>query len=77
MFPSDINGLSWFKCQAEDKQYPINHSQPYPLAVQKLLRRAYYASVSFTDSNIGEILAALKESPAADNTVVILHGDHG
>lgn len=39
--------------------------------------RAYYACVSYTDSQIGRVLAALDASGQADNTIVILWGDHG
>lgn len=43
---------------------------PYPPEVSQLLRRAYYASVSFTDNNIGQLLGSLKTSGAEKNTVV-------
>eukprot|EP00041_Stephanoeca_diplocostata_P025661 m.677149 g.677149 ORF g.677149 m.677149 type:complete len:547 (-) comp22794_c0_seq3:164-1804(-) len=39
------------------------------------LRRGYFASVSYTDSNIGKLMAAV--SPVLDSTVVVLIGDHG
>lgn len=41
------------------------------------LRRAYYAATSFTDAQIGRVLAALDEQGLADNTVVVLFSDHG
>jgi arylsulfatase A-like enzyme len=40
-------------------------------------RRAYLASTSFTDDNIGLVLDALAKSPYADNTIVMLWSDHG
>lgn len=39
--------------------------------------RAYYASVSFVDAQIGRLLAALKASGLADKTLVVLWSDHG
>ena len=39
--------------------------------------RAYLASVSFTDSQIGRVLAALEENGYAENTIVIIWSDHG
>jgi arylsulfatase A-like enzyme len=39
--------------------------------------QAYLASVSFTDAQVGRLLAALDASPHADNTIVILFSDHG
>lgn len=38
---------------------------------------AYYACVSFVDDNIGRILGELEKQGLADNTVVVIMGDHG
>ena len=38
---------------------------------------AYYASVSATDANFGVVLDALNASGYADNTIIVLLGDHG
>ncbi|NND76873.1 MAG: sulfatase-like hydrolase/transferase [Flavobacteriales bacterium] len=38
---------------------------------------AYYASISFLDQQIGEVMAALDSSDYADNTVLIFTSDHG
>lgn len=39
--------------------------------------QGYLASISFVDHYIGEVLNALEDSPYADNTIVVLWGDHG
>ena len=39
--------------------------------------QAYLASVSFADACVGRVLDALDASPHADNTIVVLWGDHG
>ncbi len=44
---------------------------------QKRLLHAYYACVSYTDAQIGKVLDALEREGLADNTIVILFGDHG
>lgn len=39
--------------------------------------QAYMASITFADAQIGRLLDALKESPHAENTIVVLWSDHG
>jgi len=41
------------------------------------LRRAYYAVISFMDSQLGRVLDALDEFGLANNTIVTFIGDHG
>lgn len=41
------------------------------------LVRAYLATVSFVDSQVGRVLDALEASGKAENTVVVLWSDHG
>ena len=39
--------------------------------------QGYLASISFADAQVGRVLDALAESPHADNTIMVLWGDHG
>jgi arylsulfatase A-like enzyme len=41
------------------------------------LVRAYLASISFVDAQVGRVLDALKESDLEKNTIVVLWSDHG
>lgn len=41
------------------------------------LVRAYLASISFMDAQVGRVLAALEASGRADETIVVLWSDHG
>jgi arylsulfatase A-like enzyme len=41
------------------------------------LVRSYLASTSFVDAQIGRLLDALAEAGVADNTIVVVWGDHG
>lgn len=43
----------------------------------KPLVRAYLASISFVDSQVGRLLDALEENGLTDNTIVVLWSDHG
>ena len=46
-------------------------------ATMRTLRHGYHACVSYTDAQIGKLLAALDELGLAQNTIVVLWGDHG
>ena len=46
-----------------------------PDTTVKELRRAYYAAVSYTDDNVGQLLQALEDEGLADDTVVVFWGD--
>ncbi|MDZ8119058.1 sulfatase [Pontiella agarivorans] len=43
----------------------------------KNLRRGYYACVSYVDTQIGKIMKKLNALGLADNTIIIVWGDHG
>jgi arylsulfatase A-like enzyme len=46
-------------------------------AEQRRLKHGYYASVSLIDAQVGRLLAELDGLGLADNTIVVLWGDHG
>jgi len=46
-------------------------------ATTRTLRHGYHACVSYTDAQIGKLLAALDQLGLAQNTIVVLWGDHG
>lgn len=50
-----------------------------PLSDQyaRKLRHAYYASVSYVDAQVGKVLDELERLGLAENTIVVLWGDHG
>ena len=63
--PADVHGMN------------TGFNGTAPAWLSRQYRRAYAASVSYQDYNIGRILRALEEVGAADSTVVSLMGDHG
>ena len=52
-------------------------SEPFPPELVRNLRHGYYAALSYTDAQVGKILAELDRLDLRKNTIVILWGDHG
>jgi len=61
----DIAALNLSRAEANDM--PDNEAV--------LLRRGYFASVSFTDNQIGKLLDALEDSGHLDDTIIAFTGD--
>ncbi|MGB0767023.1 MAG: sulfatase-like hydrolase/transferase, partial [Phycisphaeraceae bacterium] len=68
LFADEIVGFHHWNDHADISAVP---------GARRQLVRGYLASCTFSDSNVGRLLDALHKSPHADNTVVVLWGDHG
>ena len=61
----------------------ITAYKPVPVAgkisdpLKRKLIHGYYASSSYVDAQIGKVLQELKRLQLADNTIIVLWGDHG
>ncbi|MEM7786483.1 MAG: sulfatase [Bacteroidota bacterium] len=55
----------------------LPEATPFDEGIVRRLRRGYRASVRYVDAQVGRVLAALEASGQADDTVVVLWGDHG
>jgi iduronate 2-sulfatase len=51
--------------------------EPLDADLTRHLIHGYYAATSYMDAQLGLVLAALEETGLADNTIVVLWGDHG
>jgi len=57
--------------------YGIPQEGPISDDLARQLRHGYYAAVSYTDAQIGKVMAELKRLNLHENTIVVLWGDHG
>ncbi|MEO1236497.1 MAG: sulfatase-like hydrolase/transferase, partial [Planctomycetota bacterium] len=58
-------------------RYDVPETGPLPEGLQRDLVHGYYAATSFIDAQVGRLLDALDAHGLAENTVVVLWGDHG
>jgi choline-sulfatase len=54
-----------------------NHEDFLTPQTKKVLMNSYYGCVSYLDSNIGKVIAALEEAGLRDDTLVVYTTDHG
>lgn len=76
--PEAIDSEYWHK-SGEFYKYQLPFPDNNPLAAEDRLtaRRAYAAAVRYADRQVGRVLDALNETGLADNTIVVVWGDHG
>ena len=66
------------KTTMELNQYvPIPERGAVPEDMQRKLVHGYYASVSFADAQVGKVLDELDRLGLANDTLIVLWGDHG
>ena len=61
----------------EFKSYSFGDYKPNTEEFHKLMRHGYYACVSYVDQMVGDVLAELENLGLAENTIVVVWGDHG
>jgi len=67
-------GSSWGELR---KYTDIQAVGPLTAEQARTMVHGYYACVSLVDAQLGRLLDALDRSPARDNTIIVLWGDHG
>lgn len=61
----------------EFKTYSFGAYTPKTEAFHKMMRHGYYACVSYVDQMVGNVLSTLEDLGMAENTIVVVWGDHG
>jgi iduronate 2-sulfatase len=69
--PEHIDHIPSIALTAKPLNYGIDEEKLH------LFKRAYFASISFVDAQIGKVLDELERLRLAENTIVVLFGDHG
>ncbi len=61
----------------EFKTYDLGAYKPGTIEFHKMMRHGYLACASFADKLVGDVLSELEKLGLAENTIVVLWGDHG
>lgn len=79
VFPEGMDSAYVTKRHGEFYRYAMPWKKTHPLALDNAMqaRRGYLACVRYTDRQVGKVLDALQKQGLADDTVVVLWGDHG
>jgi arylsulfatase A-like enzyme len=75
--PMAMGGFYELQNQSDFKGAPNPEDGTLTEAQRRRLKHGYYASVSFTDAQVGRLLDELDRLGLSDNTIVVLWGDHG
>jgi iduronate 2-sulfatase len=76
-FPHDLPAAFQYTWGELRSYHGIPKQGPVSEETARQLIRGYYACVSFIDMQLGRLLNALDELGVADNTIIVLWGDHG
>ena len=86
--PSDMPSVAWSNwgelrafadCTEESLGIPDLGKINVTIPIEKVreLRRAYYAAISYVDSEIGRVLEEVTSLGLDENTIIVFLGDHG
>jgi arylsulfatase A-like enzyme len=78
-YPKDAPDYAVRKYDGEIYQYQgiPPKGEPFSPELARKLKHAYFAGVSYTDAQVGKVMAELDRLGLSKNTIVVLWGDHG
>lgn len=71
------NAPKLLRGSGEFRTYSFGEYEPNTVPFHKMMRHGYYACVSYVDQMVGDVINELEELGLAENTIVVLWGDHG
>ena len=81
LYPEDVELPPFLEDEWDTKPYAALNSLPLFAGLnveeRKEIVRAYYASISFMDAQVGKLLDGLEELNLLDNTIIVFWSDHG
>jgi len=72
-----IHGDAELRGYSDSQDLPLPFEKSWSDEKQRKIKHGYYASVSYTDAQIGRLLDELNRLGLAENTVIVLWGDNG
>ena len=72
-----VHGEAELRGYSDCHDLPLPKEKPWDEERQREIKHGYYASVSYTDAQIGRLLQELEDLGLAENTIIVLWGDHG
>jgi len=81
--PPGMPAVAYYNCSTEPPwklampEIVLSPHEPLQDELERELRRAYYAAVTWMDANVGKLLDALTELGLDENTAIVFHSDHG
>jgi arylsulfatase A-like enzyme len=71
------NAPAQLKGSGEFNSYHLADLKPNSPEFHRMMRHGYFACTSYVDKLVGDVLAELERLGLAENTIVVLWGDHG
>eukprot|EP00037_Helgoeca_nana_P024964 m.268329 g.268329 ORF g.268329 m.268329 type:complete len:572 (+) comp26805_c0_seq1:138-1853(+) len=67
----------WLMTDLDPIQQNVSGFPEVPTSMHFTLRKAYWAALMFTDTQIVKVLQALEDTGTLDSTIIVVVGDHG
>lgn len=72
-----VHGEAELRGYSDCQDLPLPNEEPWDEDRQREIKHGYFASVSYTDAQIGRLLDELDRLELTENTIIVLWGDHG